>query len=133
MSLLEDLQDEISNPNEMVRIIASEIDAIKLVNAEQAGITQSIVDGETNVAPSGDAVFDALALKANVADLGELASQDAAANVAVLGTTTDLVGVDGTGSNAAPVVETEARLDAIEAKLDSLISALVSAGIMAAP
>ncbi len=41
-----------------------------------------------------------------------------------LGATTNLVGVDGTGSNAAPLVETEARLDAIEAKIDAIIAAL---------
>ena len=50
--------------------------------------------------------------------------------VAELGATTDLVGVDGTGSNAAPVVETEARLDAIEAKLDELIGSLKASGQM---
>jgi hypothetical protein len=53
-----------------------------------------------------------------------------AANVAELGATTDLVGVDGTGSNAAPLAGTEARLDAIEAKIDALIGALVDAGLM---
>lgn len=45
-------------------------------------------------------------------------------SVSLIGTTTNLVGVDGTGSNAAPLVETEARLDVIEAKLDELIAAL---------
>ena len=39
-------------------------------------------------------------------------------------TSSNLVGVDGTGSNAAPLVGTEARLDAIEAKLNALIAAL---------
>ena len=53
-----------------------------------------------------------------------------AAHVAVLGTTTNLVGVDGAGSNAAPLAGTEARLDVIEAKIDALINALVAAGIM---
>lgn len=41
-----------------------------------------------------------------------------------LGATSNLVGVDGTASNAAPLVGTEARLDAIEAKVDAIISAL---------
>jgi hypothetical protein len=54
------------------------------------------------------------------------------ANIAVLGATSDLVGVDGAGSNAAPLVGTEARLDAIEAKLDAVITALVTAGVLAA-
>lgn len=51
-------------------------------------------------------------------------------NVELMGSTDDLVGVDGSGSNAAPLVETEARLDAIEAKVDELISALIDAGLM---
>lgn len=53
------------------------------------------------------------------------------AAIAALGTTTDLVGVNGTGSNAAPLVGTEARLDAIEAKIDALIAAMKAAGVMA--
>lgn len=56
-----------------------------------------------------------------------------AASVAAIGTTTNLVGVDGTGSNAAPLVGTEARLDAIEAKVDALLAALKAAGLMATP
>ena len=71
---------------------------------------------------------------ANRSKAQELASEiDAiqpASAVAVMGTTTDLVGVDGTGSNAAPLVETEARLDAIEAKIDELIVALKASGAM---
>ncbi len=53
-----------------------------------------------------------------------------AAVVAAIGTTTNLVGVDGTGSNAAPLAGTEARLDAIEAKVDALIAALKAASLM---
>lgn len=53
------------------------------------------------------------------------------ANIAELGTTDDLVGVDGTGSNAAPLAGTESRLDAIEAKVDAIIGALVAAGVLA--
>jgi hypothetical protein len=44
--------------------------------------------------------------------------------IAAIGVTANLVGVDGVGSNAAPLVGTEARLDALEAKLDALIAAL---------
>lgn len=54
-----------------------------------------------------------------------------AAAVAAIGATSNLVGVDGTGSNAAPLVGTEARLDAIEAKVDAVIAALKAAGLMA--
>lgn len=56
--------------------------------------------------------------------IAELQKIAAAAAVAPMGTTVDLVGVDGSGSNAAPLVETEARLDAIEAKIDEIIAAL---------
>lgn len=76
----------------------------------------------------------AMADKKSAAELA--AAVDAAGNaqaaaIAAIGATTDLVGVDGTGSNAAPLVETEARLDAIEAKIDALIAALKAAGLMA--
>lgn len=54
-----------------------------------------------------------------------------AAAVAAIGATSNLVGVDGTGSNAAPLVGTEARLDAIEAKVDAVIAALKAASLMA--
>jgi ABC-type hemin transport system substrate-binding protein len=53
-----------------------------------------------------------------------------AASVAAMGTTAALVGVDGTGSNAAPLVETEARLDAIEAKIDAILASLKASGAM---
>jgi len=53
-----------------------------------------------------------------------------AAAVAPLGATTNLVGVDGTGSNAAPLAGTETRLDAVEAKADAIIAALKAAGLM---
>lgn len=53
-----------------------------------------------------------------------------AASVAAMGATSALVGVDGTASNAAPLAGTEARLDAIEAKIDEVIAALKAATIM---
>lgn len=65
-----------------------------------------------------------------LADAVDSGSNSAAANVAELGVTADLVGVDGTGSNAAPLAGTESRLDDIEAKIDELIGALVAAGLM---
>jgi len=54
-----------------------------------------------------------------------------AAHVAAIGVTSNLVGVDGTGSNAAPLAGTESRLDVIEAKVDAVIAALIAAGLMA--
>ena len=55
-----------------------------------------------------------------------------AASVAAIGATSNLVGVDGTGSNAAPLAGTESRLDVIEAKVDAVIAALKAAGLMSA-
>lgn len=43
----------------------------------------------------------------------------------------NLVGVDGTGSNAAPLAGTETRLDAIETKINAILAALRAAGLMA--
>ena len=76
----------------------------------------------------------AMADKKSAAELA--AAVDAAGNaqaaaVAALGATANLVGVDGTGSNAAPLAGTEARLDAIEVKVDAVIAALKAAGLMA--
>lgn len=65
-----------------------------------------------------------------IADQIDSGGNPVAANVAAIGATADLVGVDGTGSNAAPLVETEARLDAVEAKIDAVIAALKTAGLM---
>lgn len=50
--------------------------------------------------------------------------------VDALGTTSNLSGVDGTGSNAAPLTGTETRLDNVEAKIDEVIAALKAAGLM---
>lgn len=46
-------------------------------------------------------------------------------------TSSNLTGVDGTGSNAAPLAGTETRLDAIEAKINALLGSLQDAGLMA--
>jgi predicted RecA/RadA family phage recombinase len=45
---------------------------------------------------------------------------------------TNLVGVDGTGSNAAPLAGTETRLDAIDTAIAALKTSLIDAGLMAA-
>jgi len=57
-----------------------------------------------------------------------VAANGSAAEVAALGATENLNGVDGTEQNAAPLVATEARLDTIEAKMDELIAALKAQG-----
>lgn len=54
-----------------------------------------------------------------------------AANVPALAATDDLVGVDGVGSNAAPLVETEERLDDLETKVNAILTSLKAAGLMA--
>lgn len=85
-----------------------------------------------------DAV-DAAASAAGAAGTAAAAAQSSAntalarvaTNVAVIGATANLVGVDGTGSNAAPLVETESRLDTVEGKVDAIIAALVAADLMA--
>ena len=66
-----------------------------------------------------------------VADAIDLGGNPQAATIAAIGATSNLVGVDGTGSNAAPLVGTESRLDAVEAKIDALIASLKAAGLMA--
>lgn len=66
-----------------------------------------------------------------LADAIDSGANAQAASVPVFGATANLVGVDGTGSNAAPLVGTEARLDAIEAKINAVITALKNAGLMA--
>lgn len=43
---------------------------------------------------------------------------------------TNLVGVDGTGSNAAPLAGTETRLDAIDTAVLAIIASLKAAGLM---
>src|SRR5581483_5670684 len=84
------------------RRAAAELSAA--VDAAAAPIAATITNGDTSHAPSGDAVYDALALKADLRSVS---------HIAALGATSNLVGVDGTGSNAAPLAGTEARLDAI--------------------
>lgn len=54
------------------------------------------------------------------------------AAVANLAASSNLVGVDGAGSNAAPLAGTETRLDNIETKLNALLTSLRNAGIIAA-
>lgn len=68
---------------------------------------------------------------AEIAAAVDASTAKVAASIAAIGATANLVGVDGTGSNAAPLAGTESRLDAIEAKVDALIAALKAAGLMA--
>lgn len=49
--------------------------------------------------------------------------------VSAMAASTNLVGVDGVGSNAFPVTTAETRLDAIDAKLIAIIGAIPQAGV----
>ncbi len=70
------------------------------------------------------------AVGANVTNIGAT-SNLTGTTITPIGTTTDLVGVDGTGSNAAPLVETESRLDVAEAKIDQLATAFANVAPLA--
>ena len=65
-----------------------------------------------------------------VADAIDSNGSGPAAHIADI-SSSNLVGVDGTGSNAAPLAGTETRLDAIEAKINTILAALQAAGMMA--
>lgn len=60
-------------------------------------------------------------------------SNPQAAAVAALGATVNVGTTDGSGGagDAALAVDTESRLDTIEAKVDAVIAALKAAGLMA--
>lgn len=60
----------------------------------------------------------------------EAGANPVAAVVAAI-SSSNLVGVDGTGSNAAPLAGTETRLDALEAKINAILVSLKAAGLMA--
>jgi len=90
--------------------------------------TNTLAGYAFKAALSGDAYAYVKLVQLGDTEPGNLSQ---AAVVAALGTTSKLVGVDGTGSNAAPLVGTEARLDAIEAKIDATLASLKAAGLMA--
>ena len=66
---------------------------------------------------------------AEICDAIDAGGNTPAATVAAI-TSSNLVGVDGTGSNAAPLAGTETRLDAIETKINAILTALKDAGLM---
>jgi len=83
----------------------------------ESGLGNKAAADEIRAALEGLTIADAEAATV-IAAVGALA-----AVAAPLGATTNLVGVDGTANNAAPLAGTEARLDAIEAKIDAVIAA----------
>jgi len=90
---------------------------MSLTEKEEQGLREGLAD----VANDDRQITEKLSAAVDASD-----AVAAAAAIAALGTTEDLSGVDGTGSNAASLTGTEARLDAIEAKIDELIAALAS-------
>jgi len=116
------------------RLSQDQVDAINRVEGGYHGKKKlaSIIDDALDVAvselPTGIPQANVTNLVSNLA--AKLTASQGAA-VANIGVTSNLVGVDGTGSNAAPLVGTEARLDAIEAKVDALLGSLRTAGIIA--
>lgn len=78
------------------------------------------------------AVTDDIA-KDEIVEAIDSGSNPQAAAVAALGATVDIGTTDGSGGagDAALAADTESRLDAIEAKIDAVISALKTAGLMA--
>lgn len=68
-----------------------------------------------------------------VTSMIEAGANPVATAVTALGSTSDIGTTDGSGGagDAALATDTESRLDAVEAKVDEVISALKSAGLMA--
>jgi hypothetical protein len=64
-----------------------------------------------------------------IADAIDTGSNSAADSVMLIGTTSDLVAPSVIG-DAAPLLGTETRLDAVESKIDELINALKAVGLM---
>ena len=79
-------------------------------------------------AASGDLTLDVKLVSMGDTDPGNLAQ---AAFVA-FSAGSNLVGVDGTGSNAAPLAGTETRLDSLDTAVAAILASLIAAGLMAA-
>lgn len=84
--------------------------------AQSAVVTSSISNDDTTHAPSGDAVYDALLLKTNVADLSSTANGKGASLVGV----EDATGVFTATTVEGVLVELDSQLTAVEGELDAL-------------
>lgn len=88
----------------------------------------------TNVQDT-DTVFAGTAVEAaaNPSASGKLLLNQGGGQAAIVAYSagSNLVGVDGTGSNAAPLAGTETRLDAIDTAIAAIILSLKNAGLMA--
>ncbi len=89
---------------------------------------------DASASDAADSADAAAASASDAADSADAAAASAAsitpaAHVADI-TSSNLVGVDGTGSNAAPLAGTETRLDALESKINAILAAMQAAGLM---
>ncbi len=64
-----------------------------------------------------------------IADAIDAGGNNQAAYVANVSNAT-LTGVDGTGSNAAPLTGTQSQLNALGNKVNAILAALIAAGLM---
>lgn len=90
---------------------------------------QRMADGKVDDTGSGAQFAIALEASAAAADIVQvfpLAAPFSASVPADL-SSTNLTGVDGAGSNAAPLAGTETRLDALEAKVNAILAILRNA------
>jgi hypothetical protein len=98
--------------------------------AQTAVVASSITDGDTTHAPSGDAVFDALALKTNVADLAAQTTGKGASLVGIEDAAGNFTAttVEGSLVELNDRIETlegqnlDSRLTTAEGKIDDLIT-----------
>jgi hypothetical protein len=108
----------------------------KILTQEQVSALNKIEGGSHGQKKLAKLLDDALDVAQGdvsglVTALGTKLTASQGAAVANLAASVDLVGVDGTGSNAAPLAGTETRLDAIETKLNALLVSLRTAGVIA--
>lgn len=65
-----------------------------------------------------------------VADAIDASGNSPAADVAALASYSNMSGVDGTGSNAAPLAASNTNFSAVYAKINAILTSLKNAGIM---
>ena len=94
------------------------------VNVELAGITQFIRDGFINTTPSEDAVYEALALKANVSDSENIANKQN--DLTPDGTGTKYPTVDAVNANVAKIDTSKKLITAQINNVDGNLGQLVS-------
>jgi predicted RecA/RadA family phage recombinase len=94
-------------------------------NVTNSEVTKTATDTPLGIAVAGAAE----AATKVIVKLHQIPALGKAANV-VYTAGTNLVGVDGTGSNAAPLAGTETRLDSLDTAVGAILTALKAAGLM---